>query len=454
MDFVHRSYEKGRTIAQVATPPGEGGISIIRISGDEAFFIGQKVFSKDLKSLASHCALVGNILDHEGTALDHVLVLKMQNPRSFTGEDTIEIHCHGGSLITQKILKRVFEVGALPALPGEFSFKAFMNGKIDLTQAEAIQEMIAAKSEKALKAAKEQLDGRLKDKVLFFQNKLAHITAIFEAWVDYPEEGLEFASYEDILSELTDLYQQMHLLSLSYHEGQLLKSGIKLSLLGAPNAGKSSLLNALLGKDRAIVTPIAGTTRDTLDVDLCFDGLHFILTDTAGVRETEEIIEQEGIKRSIQAASDADLVLFVIDASCKNAPPLDLLSSLKKEKTIVVYNKADLLESQAYQLPGILVSAKNLKGIERLKEEIKNRLFSSKHLTNDQIILTKERHHQALVQAECFLDQVIKGLQSSLSPELLSMDIRACLHELGTIIGTNITEDILNAIFSKFCVGK
>lgn len=455
MDFVHRSYEKGRTIAQVATPPGEGGISIIRISGDEAFAVAQKVFSKDLMSLNSHCALFGKILDHDGCILDHAIVLKMKNPHSFTGEDTIEIQCHGGSLITQKILKRVFEAGALPALAGEFSFKAFMNGKMDLTQAEAIQEMIAAKSDKALKAAKEQLEGRLKEKVVFFQRELSHITAIFEAWVDYPEEGLEFASYDDILSSLCNLHHQIKALCSSYHEGQLLKEGVKLSLIGAPNAGKSSLLNALLGKDRAIVTEIAGTTRDTLDVDLSFAGLHFILTDTAGVRETQERIEQEGIKRSLQAAQTADLILFVIDASANlDSSTVELLSSLDAQKTIIVLNKADLISESPFYKEGILISAKNHVGIEDLKKEIKERLFSSQNIANDQIILTKERHHKALMQAGHYLKQVIEGLRSDLSPELLAMDMRACLFELGTIIGTNITEDILNAIFSKFCVGK
>ena len=454
MDFVHRSYEKGRTIAQIATPAGEGGISIIRISGDDALTVGQKIFSKDLKSLASHSACLGKVLDEHGNTLDLALVLKMENPRSFTGEDTVEIHCHGGSLITQKILKAVFAAGALPALPGEFSFKAFMNGKMDLTQAEAIQEMISAKSDKALKAAQEQLEGRLKEKIVYFQQELAHITAILEAWVDYPEEGLEFASYEEILGSLENLNSQMQVLCSTYHEGQLLKSGIKLSLLGAPNAGKSSLLNALLGKNRAIVTEIAGTTRDTLDVDISFDGLHFILTDTAGIRETDEIIEQEGIKRSIQAADIADLVLLVLDASLSSRQDDDLFSSLDPKKTLVVLNKADLLPSDRVPSSGILVSAKNLTGIDTLKQAIKQKLFSTEHLTSDQIILTKERHHQALVQAQKYLGLAIQGLQTGLSPELLSMDMRACLHELGTIIGTNITEDILNAIFSKFCVGK
>ena len=454
MDFVHRSYEKGRTIAQIATPAGEGGISIIRISGDDALTVGQKIFSKDLKSLASHSACLGKVLDEHGNTLDLALVLKMENPRSFTGEDTVEIHCHGGSLITQKILKAVFAAGALPALPGEFSFKAFMNGKMDLTQAEAIQEMISAKSDKALKAAQEQLEGRLKEKIIYFQQELAHITAILEAWVDYPEEGLEFASYEEILGSLENLNSQMQVLCSTYHEGQLLKSGIKLSLLGAPNAGKSSLLNALLGKNRAIVTEIAGTTRDTLDVDISFDGLHFILTDTAGIRETDEIIEQEGIKRSIQAADIADLVLLVLDASLSSRQDDDLFSSLDPKKTLVVLNKADLLPSDRAPSSGILVSAKNLTGIDTLKQAIKQKLFSTEHLTSDQIILTKERHHQALVQAQKYLGLAIQGLQTGLSPELLSMDMRACLHELGTIIGTNITEDILNAIFSKFCVGK
>lgn len=345
MEFVHRSYEKGKTIAAIATPKGEGGIAIIRVSGHEAFNVVNRIFSKEISMFESHTAHFGKILDHKKNVIDQVLVVLMRNPRSFTGEDTVEIQCHGGSLITQKNSSKSLEEGASPALAGEFSYKAFMNGKIDLTQAEAIQEMIGAKSEASLKNAKEQLEGLLKVKISSYQKKLSDVTAIFEAWVDYPEEGLEFASYDDILLLLNSIYSDLNGLVNSYSDGKLLTHGIKLSLLGEPNAGKSSLLNALIGKERAIVTEIAGTTRDTLDVDVSFNGILFTLIDTAGIRETEEIIEQEGIKRSFAAAEHSDVVLLVIDAQRgwteKN---LDLYNKLDPSKLLIVFNKIDLAE--------------------------------------------------------------------------------------------------------------
>lgn len=456
MEFVHRSYEKGKTIAAIATPKGEGGIAIIRVSGHEAFNVVNRIFSKDISKFESHTAHFGKILDHKKNVIDQVLVVLMRNPRSFTGEDTVEIQCHGGSLITQKILQRVFEEGASPALAGEFSYKAFMNGKIDLTQAEAIQEMIGAKSEASLKNAKEQLEGLLKVKISSYQKKLSDVTAIFEAWVDYPEEGLEFASYDDILLLLNSIYSDLNGLVNSYSDGKLLTHGIKLCLLGEPNAGKSSLLNALIGKERAIVTDIAGTTRDTLDVDVSFNGILFTLVDTAGIRETEEIIEQEGIKRSFAAAENSDVVLLVIDAQRGWAEKnLDLYNKLDPSKLLIVYNKIDLAELKDEPKENeVYISAKNHVGIESLKKKIVEIAFKRDDHQADHLILTKERHFQALKHASFYLYQVIEGLKKDLSPELLSMDMKECLKELGTIIGTNITEDILNAIFSKFCVGK
>ncbi len=453
MDSSHRSYEKGKTVAQVATPPGEGGVAIIRISGDEAFAIGNKIFSKDLMSCESHRALYGKILSLDQSVIDQVLILPLRAPRSFTGEDTIEIHCHGGSLVTAKILQRVFDAGALPALAGEFSFKAFMNGKIDLSQAEAIQEMIMAKSEKSLQAAKSQLEGALKETIQLLQKELAHIAAIFEAWVDYPEEGLEFASYDDILLSLSNILEKLNKLAISFHEGKLVKQGVKLALIGAPNAGKSSLMNALIGKERAIVTDIAGTTRDTLDVDFTYDGIYFILTDTAGIRETEEIIEKEGIKRSYISAQEADLILHVIDSSSSVQAPM--FETNYESKTLTVFNKIDLAQSRFENNDSTIhISAKNSLGIDDLKRAIKSKIFKKDSIMNDQIIITKERHHAAILNALNYLHLVREGLQSDLSPELLSIDIKASLKELGTIIGTDVTEDILNAIFSQFCVGK
>jgi len=458
MEFVHRSYEKGRTIAAVATPPGEGGIAVIRLSGDEAFTLAQKIFSGNIASYATHTAHCGKILDNKGKPIDEVLLLIMRGSRSFTGEDTIEIHCHGGSLITRKVLERVLEVGAHPALPGEFSFKAFINGKIDLTQAEAIQEVISSKNKKALQCAQDALQGHIKIKISHLQTTLTHIAAIFEAWVDYPEEGLEFASYEDILIMLEEAIHQLGTLCQTYHEGKIVKEGLSLCLLGSPNAGKSSLMNALSGRERAIVTNIAGTTRDTLEEELSLGELHFTLTDTAGIRETDEIIEQEGIKRSFLAAEKADIILLIVDIQNGwNEEEQRLLSKLPQNKTLLIWNKID----KAFTTPSccthphqIFISAKTGQGLESLKQGIYHLIEKKEFISNDQLIITNQRHYQALMQAYKALEAALTGLKENLSPEFLSIEIKSALHELGTIIGTNISEDILNAIFSKFCVGK
>ncbi|MBM3191532.1 MAG: tRNA uridine-5-carboxymethylaminomethyl(34) synthesis GTPase MnmE [Chlamydiae bacterium] len=458
MEYVHRSYEKGRTVAAVATPPGEGGIAVIRLSGDDAFSIAQKIFSKDISLFASHTAHYGKIVDSHGRVIDEVLLLILRGKRSFTGEDTVEIHCHGGTLITRRVLQRVLEAGAYPALPGEFSFKAFINGKIDLTQAEAIQELISSKNQKALTCAQETLQGHLKTKIASLQQTLTHITAIFEAWVDYPEEGLEFASYEEILALLEETHKNLQTLCHSYEEGKIVKEGLHLCLLGLPNAGKSSLMNALSGQERAIVTNIAGTTRDTLDEEVRLGDLHFTLTDTAGIRETHELIEQEGIKRSFHAAAHADILLFVADIHLGwGQEEKDLLTKLPPHKTLLIWNKIDTFIgttpscSHPHQ---IFLSAKTGDGLNLLKEAI-HRLMEKKHfLSNDQLMITSQRHYHALTKACQAIERALQGLQTNLSPELLSIEMKEALHELGIILGRNISEDILNAIFSKFCVGK
>ena len=286
------------TIAAIATPMGEGAIGIIRISGKEAFAVANRVFSGNVPSYASHTAHFGKILSASGEVIDEGLLLCMHEGRSYTGEASVEIMCHGGVFVTQAVLARVLEAGARAAGPGEFSLRAFRNGRIDLAQAEAVQALIAAKNADALRAAKDQLQGRLSVLVKDLQARLTDITAILEAWVDYPEEGLEFATDEEILSMLQESLDRLQALSDSFHDGARLQGGATLCLLGAPNVGKSSLMNALLDQDRAIVTEIAGTTRDLLCEEVRIGGVAFRLIDTAGIRETTEIVEQEGIRRS------------------------------------------------------------------------------------------------------------------------------------------------------------
>ncbi|NDD58407.1 MAG: tRNA uridine-5-carboxymethylaminomethyl(34) synthesis GTPase MnmE [Chlamydiae bacterium] len=457
MQYIHKAYSPQETIAAISTPPGEGGVAIIRVSGKDSLSVVSKIFSGPIQNYASHTAHLGKIKDLQGNLLDEVLVLVMLGSRSFTGEDTVEIHCHGGSLVTKKILETAMNAGARPAMPGEFSFKAFMNGKMDLAQAEAVQELIGAKNELALKKAEEQLQGSLSKKIQTFQKELFDIAAILEAWVDFPEEGLEFASKEEILAMLLSVMKQMKLLADTFHEGQIIKEGLNLCLIGPPNAGKSSLMNTLLGKERAIVTDIPGTTRDVLEDDLYLAGLHFKIKDTAGIRETEEIVEKEGIKRSKKAMEEADLVLLLLDVSQEvNESEQLLLASAPKNKTILVWNKCDISDPlpEDFQLPAVKISAKHSLGLSKLKEAIKELIWKKGPPSQEELIITNLRHKKALEEAICALNDVITGLNTEVSPEFISSDMRRALKELGGIIGKDINEEILGAIFSKFCVGK
>lgn len=443
---------KNKTLAAIATPPGEGGIAIIRISGKDALFVAQKIFSKKILEAPTHSMHFGSITSVEGERIDEGMACIMRAPKSYTGEDTVEISCHGGLLIQKNVLAAALSAGAEPAGPGEFTFQAFSNGKIDLAQAEAVQELIGAKNAYAMRAADQQLKGTLSKKILHWQESLSKIGAIIEAWVDFPEEGLEFAGLEDTLENLQRVLSEIKSLANTFEEGKKLALGASLCLLGAPNVGKSSLMNALLGSDRAIVTDIAGTTRDLLQEEMLLGGLHFTLTDTAGIRNTKEIIEKEGIKRSKEAAADADIILYVLDSTKGISEEEELLlSTLPQNKTLILWNKIDLASPPS---TGIPISAKTEEGFADLKEAITSTLWKNGPPADDERIITKQRHHIALTHAAKYLDAAILGLQNSLSPEFIASDMRLALTSLGHIIGTDITEDLLDQVFSTFCVGK
>lgn len=446
--------EQNTTIAAIATPPGEGGVAMIRISGKEAREIASSCFSHDVLTQESHTLKFGTILDEHKNPIDEVLLAVMQAPRSFTGEDVVEIYCHGGSFVSQKILKRILSCGAKAAGPGEFSLRAYLNGKIDLAKAEAIASLIHAKNDLALSAEESQLRGALSLKITKFQESLTEVAAIIEAWVDYPEEGLEFASKEEILQKLQFIALELTNLKATFRDGRILSHGIDLCILGAPNVGKSSLMNALIGYDRAIVTDIAGTTRDVLEEKIQFGSLHFNLIDTAGIRPfTSDIIEKEGMRRSLEKAEKADILLLVLDSS---RPLLEeekeLQKSLPEEKTLVVYNKIDL--GAPYTGKGICISAEKGLGLDHLKKAIEEHIFEKGPPSKEAIILTKERHYKAVEEALSALKLVIEGLEGDLSAEFISFDLRQALKHLSSIMGINVTEEILNEIFSKFCVGK
>lgn len=444
------------TIAAIATAPGDAAISIVRISGKETFEVANRVFSSDISDYQSHTAHYGKILAENDDVIDTVLLLIMRAPKTYTGEDSVEIFCHGGSIITKKVLERVLQAGARMAQPGEFSLKAFLNGKIDLAQAEAIQELIGAQNELALNAAEMQLEGALSKEIASYQKRLVEIAAILEAWVDFPEEDLAFAPMEEILLDLSTLTQKMEKLHSTFHEGKILKEGLTLCLAGLPNVGKSSLMNALLGKDRAIVTEIAGTTRDLLEEDLYLAGLHFRLIDTAGLRNTTEVVEKEGIRRSKLAMEKADLILFLLDAvKGISKEEEELLTYLPKEKSLVIWNKVDLgMPKEKIHFEPIFLSAKEKTGLDDLKSRIHSLIWKKGPPSKGEIVLTQARHKEALHSAIQFCKIVETGLKQAQSPEFLCIDIRQALESLAKIIGTNVTEDILTMIFSKFCLGK
>lgn len=458
MEFVHQPYQPGETVAAIATPSGEGGVAIIRISGKEAVAVAERVFSGPIRSYKSHTAHFGHIRNLQGEYIDDVLVLPMLGSRSFTGEDTVEIHCHGGSLITRRVLETVLTAGARAARPGEFTFKAFINGKIDLAQAEAVQELISAKNDHALNAAESHLRGALSQKITEFQKELTTIAAILEAWVDFPEEGLEFATMEEICGQLREIINKMNALAATFHDGRIVHDGISLCLVGSPNVGKSSLMNALLDKERAIVSHIPGTTRDILEDHLRLNGLNLKLMDTAGIRHSDEIVEKEGIRRSKEAMLQADLVLLVLDAQRSITDEEHvLMAQVPPLKTIVVWNKTDLPHNGLPVLDfphNVKISAKQRTGLDILKGKIDSVIWSQGAPARDEILITNVRHKEALDKAIKACQTVIEGLHSQTSPEFLTMDMRLCLNELGKIIGTNISEDILSAIFSTFCIGK
>lgn len=445
-----------KTIASIATAPGNGAIAIIRISGEKALFIAGKIFSKRVDALKTHTVHYGKILSKEKTIIDEVLLIYMKAPHSFTGEDVIEIHCHGGLFLTKKLLNRVFEAGASPAMPGEFSLRAFQNNKIDLTRAEAIQKIISAKNNQALISAEKHLEGALFQMIERFQKEITQMAAIMEAAVDFPEEDLEFTTHEKISFRLETLIKKMEQLENTFEYGKKIHQGLTLTLCGSVNVGKSSLLNALLRKEKSIVTNIAGTTRDLLEEDLFLSNFHLKAIDTAGIRITEDIIEKEGIKRSKKAIETADIILCVLDSE-KGLTEEDkeLLNSLPDEKTIVIWNKTDLnkIDISFDPKPTISISAKKMIGIEKLTELIENHIASN-GIEKEEVILSEKRHKIALSEAINSCKTALLGLNDHLSPEFIASDMKQSLLDLAQIIGTDVTEDVLDSVFSQFCLGK
>lgn len=453
MDFNH-SANLEDTIVAIATPPGEGAISAIRLSGEKALEIADSVFSGSVLSYDSHTAHYGKILAEDDSIIDRVLLLVMINPKSYTGENSVEIFCHGGKLITQRVYERLLEKGARAAIPGEFTFRAFQNGKIDLAQAEAVQSFIGAQNEQALKIAEQQLEGRLSNEIRLLQKELVHILGILEAWVDFPEEDLEFSKLSEIIVQLEKLKAQMQELVSTYDYGQLLEEGFSLCLVGPPNAGKSSLMNALLGKERAIVTHLPGTTRDLIEESIYLGKVHFRLIDTAGIRKTKKVIEQIGIQKSLKAQENADVILLVLDAH--KSVDLTNFNHLNWDKTLLVWNKIDLGKhpSEITAPHQVEVSALKKQNLQEIHKKIEEILFEKTHFDAQKPVLTKSRHKLAILRAVSACERAITGLNENISQEFICADLRDALNELGSVIGMNVTEEVLTEIFATFCLGK
>lgn len=456
-----QTIEQQASIAAIATPVGEGGIAVIRVSGKDAFEKLSTIFSgKNLSKADSHTVHFGKIVDSNNLPVDEVLATVFRSPRSYTGEDTVEISCHGGVLVTQKVLETILATGVRAAEAGEFTQRAFLNGKMDLDQAEAVADIIHAKSVKAVDAAHQQLEGRLGEHIKKFRQQIIDATAMVELELDFIEEDVEFANKDQLMKLLVDVSAEINTLLETYETGRLVKDGVKTVLIGRPNAGKSTLLNTIVGSDRAIVTDIAGTTRDTIDVDWNYEGLLFKLIDTAGLRETEDIVEAEGVKRSKKAFEQADLVVYLKDLShpftAEERAEIKAFQQRAGETPfILIGTKADIEHETEWRTEfDLKISALSGDAINTLKATLKERALENKHYDASSLLVTSSRHRDALKKANEQVQAAINGLKLGMTGDFLSIDLRAALNELGTITGEITNEHILDSIFSRFCIGK
>lgn len=447
-------------IAAIATALGEAGLAVIRVSGKNCIAITDMVFEgANLERQSSHTVHYGHIL-RDGRKIDEVLVTVFRSPRSYTGEDSIEISCHGGVLVTQAVLEAVLDSGIRMARPGEFTQRAFLNGKMELSQAEAVADLIHAKSSKAVDAAGQQLEGVLGTYIHAFRQAIIDATAMVELELDFSEEDVEFANRDELKKLLRDLQERIIGLLDTYEAGRLVKNGIRTVIAGRPNAGKSTLLNTLVGSDRTIVTEIAGTTRDTVDVDWSHQGLLFRLTDTAGIRETADSIEAEGVRRSAKAIEEADLIVYLKDLTRQSdEEEMDYMAEQRRKlgrTFLCIGTKKDLAANGEREASwsDLSISALDNDGIDELKSLMKERALENKHYDASSLLITSSRHRDALQKTQKFIQSALRSLDEGVTGDLLSIDLRSALNELGTITGEITTEDLLDSIFSRFCIGK
>ena len=450
---------KTETIAAIATAMGQSGIGIVRISGGESLDIVKKIYKG--KKLNDHEIHYGYIIDGN-EIIDEVLVMVMKGPHSFTGEDTVEINCHGGTYVLKRILETAIKYGARPAQPGEFTKRAFLNGKMDLSQAEAVIDIINSKNEYALKSSISQLKGTVQKKVEEIRQQILYHTAFIETALDDPEH-ISVDGYGETLQQVVNkLLNELDKLIKTADNGRMIREGIKTVIVGKPNAGKSSLLNVLVGEERAIVTDIEGTTRDILEETISLQGISLNIIDTAGIRNTEDTVEKIGVNKAKEYANEADLIIYVVDSSKElDQNDFEIIDMIRDKKAVVLLNKSDLSQVvkkekivEYIEKPVLMVSAKEEKGIEELEDTIKKMFFNKEISFNDEVYITNVRHKTALQDAYKSLEKVIVSIESNMPEDFYSIDLMDAYEALGRITGETIGEDLANEIFSKFCMGK
>ena len=462
---------KSNTIAAIATPMTNSGIGIIRISGDEALDIIEKVFKpkkkdKKIKDVKTYTAHYGHVYD-ESTLLDECIVLVMKGPHSYTAEDVVEINCHGGVVVMKKVLEAVFKAGATPAEPGEFTKRAFLNGRIDLSEAEAVMDLIQSKNEFAMSTSLKQLEGALGKKITEIRKQIIHSVAFIESALDDPEHYSLDGFPEKLLEEDKKWITIAKEMLDSYDNGRIIAEGIRTCIVGKPNAGKSSFLNALFGEERAIVTDIAGTTRDTLEESVTIDGITLNIVDTAGIRDTEDKVESIGVERAKKEIESADLILFLMDTSVQiSEEDIEILQRIRDKKKIILLNKSDkateesgfeqsaLKEYISEETPVISISAKYGDGIDNFIMELKNMMFHGRIDVNQEVYITNARHKDALAKTYESLECVERSIEAGMPEDFFTIDLMNAYEKLGLIIGESVEEDLVNEIFSKFCTGK
>jgi len=453
------------TIAAISTATGVGGIGIIRLSGKETFDIIEKIFipknKENIENIKGYSIKYGNIVDKNGKIIDEVLVSYFKEPRSYTTENMCEINTHGGTVVMRKILEICLENGAVLAEPGEFTKRAFLNGRMDLTQAESVIDILNAKSEKESTNSIEQLKGRLSEEISSIRKDILNIMADIEASIDYPEYDIEEVTSEKTDNLLKNIDKRLEKLENSFETGKILRDGVKTAIIGRPNAGKSSLLNYLLNEERAIVTDIEGTTRDTIEEFITINGVTLKIIDTAGIRDAGDAVEQIGVKKAIEIAKTSDIVIALFDRSrALNKEDKDILELIKDKNSIIILNKSDLEskidleEIKKCNKKIIEVSIKNNSGMENIYEEISKIMNLNEIGNSEELLVTNIRHKNLIKEARDNLKEARNTIEMNLPIDIISSNIKEILESLGKITGEEVTEDVINEIFSKFCLGK